>query len=45
MRHPARSKRAMVASCRLPLGIPSLSLLGMCPCAADPANDLFSYEF
>src|SRR5579863_2610602 len=27
MFHPARLKRAMVASCRLPLGIPSRSLL------------------
>src|ERR1035441_6233341 len=30
MFQPARLKRAMVASCRLPLGMPSLSLLATC---------------
>src|SRR5436305_10896015 len=29
MFHPARLKRAIVASCRLPLGMPSLSLLAI----------------
>src|ERR1700733_8681081 len=29
MCHPARSNSAMVASCRLPLGMPSFSLLAM----------------